>query len=70
LFVGLVYVLSAWGSFQTLPTAFPAHADDLALLGKAFADPEEFLLPFEAVTMLLLAAMVGGIFIAREHKDR
>jgi len=70
LFAGLVFVMSPWGSFQTLPTAFPAHADDLALLGKAFADPEGFLVPFEAVTMLLLAAMVGGIFIAREHKDR
>lgn len=70
LFAGLVFVMSAWGSFQTMPTPITAQMDDLALLGKAFSDPEGFVVPFEAVTMLLMAAMIGGIFIAREHKDR
>jgi NADH-quinone oxidoreductase subunit J len=70
LFAGLVFVLSAWSRFQTTPSGLPVQVDDLALLGQAFADPEGFVVPFEAVTLLLLAAMIGGIFIAREHKDR
>jgi NADH-quinone oxidoreductase subunit J len=70
LFAGLVFVMSAWGKFQSMPSVLPAQIDDLALMGKAFADPEGFVVPFELVTVLLLAAMVGGIFIAREHKER
>lgn len=69
-FAGMVFVLSAWDKFQSLPASLPVQVDDLALLGKAFTDPEGFVLPFELVTMLLLAAMIGGIFIARERKER
>jgi NADH-quinone oxidoreductase subunit J len=70
LFAGLVFVMSAWGRFQTMPPVLPAQIDDLAVMGKAFTDPEGFVVPFEAVTMLLLAAMIGGIYIAREHKEK
>jgi NADH-quinone oxidoreductase subunit J len=69
-FLGMVYVLSAWDKFQALPSVLPVQADDLALLGKAFTNPEGFVVPFELVTMLLLASMIGGIFIARERKDK
>lgn len=70
LFAGLIFVMAAWGRFQTIPYVLPAQIDDLALLGKALADPDGFVVPFETVTILLLAAMIGGIFIAREHKER
>jgi NADH-quinone oxidoreductase subunit J len=69
-FAGLVFAMSTWGSFQAMPPIMPPHMDDLQIMGKAFADPEGFVVPFEAVTMLLLAAMIGGIFIARERKER
>ncbi|NMB53855.1 MAG: NADH-quinone oxidoreductase subunit J [Leptolinea sp.] len=70
LFSGLTLVLSAWNSFQTLPPMPGSDLADIRLLGTGLTDPQGFALPFEAVSVLLLAALVGSIFIASErHKD-
>lgn len=70
LFSGLVLAMAGWENFQTLPPATATQADDMVALGKAFTDPEGFVLPFEMISMLLLAALIGGVFIARDRKDR
>jgi len=41
-------------------------ADSILRLGNSFVN--EFVLPFELASVLLLAAMIGAIYIAREHK--
>ncbi len=43
----------------------PAHDVGMALIGM---DKYQFLLPFEVVSILLLACMIGGILIARKEK--
>lgn len=68
LFTGMVFVLSAWGGFQAVPAEMGAEATDLTVLGLALTDPQGFALPFEAISVLLLAAMIGSIFIARDHR--
>ena len=45
----------------------PALAGDSTKgLGMALLDPEQFMLPFEVASVLLLGAMVGAIVIARD----
>ncbi len=66
-FAGLIFLLSAWNVFQAAPPAAGTDSGDIAALGLALTDPQGFALPFEAISVLLLAALVGAIFIARDH---
>lgn len=40
--------------------------DNIAALGTALADHQAFLLPFEVASVLLLAALIGSIYVARD----
>ena len=50
-------------AYQSLP---PVSADSVVALGKALVDPWQYALPFELASLLLTAAMIGSIVIARE----
>nr|MBN1229407.1 NADH-quinone oxidoreductase subunit J [Anaerolineae bacterium] len=52
--------------FSGISTAPDVPADGLTLLGAAFVDPAGFLLPFEVASVLLLAALIGAIVVARD----
>ena len=41
-------------------------ADSVARLGVALVSPNAFVLPFEVVSVLLLAALIGSVVVARE----
>jgi NADH-quinone oxidoreductase subunit J len=69
IFLGLVGVLSSWGKFQTITRTIPAGGEDILSLGKAFVDPAGYVIPFEVASVLLLAALVGAIFVASERKE-
>ena len=45
----------------------PAAAD-AAALGRALADPNGFAIPFEVASILLVAALIGTIYVALERK--
>lgn len=64
LMVGAVWVLSTWDGFHTLQRAATPGGEDIGELGLALTDPSGFLIVFELASILLLAAMVGAIFIA------
>ena len=50
--------------------SMPALAGDSTRgLGMALLDPDQFMLPFEIASVLLLGAMVGAIVIARGNRD-
>jgi NADH-quinone oxidoreductase subunit J len=38
--------------------------DSVAALGRAFVNPDAYVLPFEVASVLLLAALIGSILIA------
>jgi NADH-quinone oxidoreductase subunit J len=42
--------------------------DTVVELGVALVSPEAFVIPFEVASVLLLAAMIGAIMIARPQK--
>lgn len=54
------------GSVTTL-MGDPSLGDPVAL-GKALADPNSFAIPFEVASILLVAALIGTIYIVMERK--
>ncbi len=70
LFTGLVVLLvapGAWAGFQMGPGASP-DASLLPQFGADLVDPNKFAIPFEAASVLLLAALVGAIYVAADKK--
>jgi NADH-quinone oxidoreductase subunit J len=69
LFVLLASFLAAWPGFETILVELPDDADNIAEFGKALLSPQGFVIPFEVASVLLLAAMIGAIYIAIDHKE-
>jgi|YNPBryantNP2012_1023418.scaffolds.fasta_scaffold38437_2 NADH-quinone oxidoreductase subunit J len=67
-FIGLAVTLSSWRGLYPDRQAVNEHPEDIAALGLALVDPAGFVIPFEVASLLLLAALVGAIFIAIERK--
>ncbi|MBN1536559.1 MAG: NADH-quinone oxidoreductase subunit J [Anaerolineales bacterium] len=68
LFGGVILMLFQWQNFQfNLPNLNPS-VDPLLQLGEGLVSPNAFLLPFEIASVLLVAALIGAIMVARERK--
>lgn len=72
--VGLLFVfllaavvIPVWGSVSP-DEASPVVATTTDL-GVALVDGNQFVLPFEVASLLLTAAMIGAIVIARQHEE-
>jgi NADH:ubiquinone oxidoreductase subunit 6 (subunit J) len=66
--VALFAVLSVILLVVAWPTAQAAVPDDaISLLGQALVSPDQYVLVFEAASVLLLVALVGAVVIARER---
>ncbi|HEY9076814.1 MAG TPA: NADH-quinone oxidoreductase subunit J [Anaerolineaceae bacterium] len=68
LLVALVFAFITWDRGYVDLDFLPGSAVGIAELGKAFVSPDQFLIPFEVASILLLAALIGAIYIANEHK--
>lgn len=70
--VGIFMVIGAaltqWSGFLTPASEMPQGGQNLAELGKVLVDPNHFMIPFEVASVMLLAAMIGAIFLAVEKK--
>jgi NADH-quinone oxidoreductase subunit J len=62
----LLVMLTGFNWPQGAPAAVPA--DSIARLGQSLVDPNLYVLPFEVASVLLVAAMIGSIYVAREKK--
>jgi NADH-quinone oxidoreductase subunit J len=51
---------------QGAPAAVPT--DSIARLGQALVDPGQYALPFEIASVLLVASLIGSIYVARDKK--
>ncbi len=69
IFSGLVLSIRQWTPIFGLTSTLPVEHFDLGNLGLALTDPQSFALPFEVTSILLLAAMIGSIYIAYERKE-
>lgn len=66
-FAGLAFILSTWEGFNK--TASTIQTDHLlAELGKQLLLPNAYLLPFEVASVMLMAALVGAVFVAANKK--
>jgi NADH-quinone oxidoreductase subunit J len=63
-FGGLAYLLSSWKGFSQTSAAIPSGFDAVSALGEALISPDAFVLPFEVASVLLVAALVGAVYIA------
>jgi NADH-quinone oxidoreductase subunit J len=69
LFVALVVILNQVPSAASSVSELPLQEGDLlSMLGTALVDVDGFVLPFEVASVLLLAALIGSLVIARPIK--
>jgi NADH-quinone oxidoreductase subunit J len=69
LFLGIIVVLNDWAGFTTAMPDLGAGANSLEQLGIALVSPDAYVIPFELASVLLVAAMIGAIYVARETKS-
>jgi NADH-quinone oxidoreductase subunit J len=68
---GLVILLGQWPGFSTLPPSFPGAEESVAELGSALVSPNGYVIPFEVASVMLLAALIGALVVARpESKEK
>lgn len=67
-FSSLVLLLSQWPAIANVSPAIDASRDTVVELGTALVSPQAFVIPFELASVLLLAALIGALVIARPQK--
>ena len=67
-FAALVFMLGNWSGFWELPPAFSNVDAAISQLGVALVSPDAYMLPFEVASVLLLAALIGAIYVALQKK--
>jgi NADH-quinone oxidoreductase subunit J len=70
IFAGLILSLKSWAPLQTTTLPLTADQMNVGTLGLALTAANGFALPFEATSILLLAAMIGAIYVAYERKEK
>lgn len=68
MFGGLTWLLQGWDGFSKTAPALGSSFDSIGALSQALVSPEAFVLPFEVASILLLAALVGAVYIAFQKK--
>jgi len=68
-FAGICLVLINWQGFATQAPMLTNTSGQLSQLGLALVSPDEYVLPFELASVLLVAGMIGAIFVAGEKKQ-
>ena len=63
-FGGLFLLLQGWGGLSKTAAAFPSDFDAVSALGNALVSPDAYVLPFEVASVLLVAALVGAVYVA------
>jgi len=67
-FAGLFFLLQSWSGMTITATAIPSGFDAIAELGTALTSPDAYVLPFEVASVLLVAALVGAVYVAFNRK--
>ena len=67
-FAGLFFLLQGWSGLSATASAIPAGFDAISELGTALVSPDAYVLPFEVASVLLVAALVGAVYVAFNRK--
>jgi NADH-quinone oxidoreductase subunit J len=65
---GLVFLIIGQPAFGQPAAEMPVGVDTLRNLGTALVSPDAYVLPFEVASILLLAALVGAVYVASDKK--
>jgi len=68
MFAGIVLVLINWQEFTAIAPELANPSGLISQLGLALVSPDQYVLPFEFASVLLVAGMIGAIFVAGEKK--
>lgn len=63
-FAALFFLLQSWSGVTVAATELPAGFDSITELGNALVSPDAYVLPFEVASVLLVAALVGAVYVA------
>jgi len=69
LFAGIVLILINWQGFASSLPELVNPSGRINQLGLALVSPDQYVLPFELASILLVAGMIGAIFVAGEKKQ-
>lgn len=69
LFAALFWIFRSWPGINTSLQPLSEGQDTVFQLGQALLAPDQYLLVFEVASVLLLAALIGSIMIARARKE-
>ena len=61
----IVVLLALWPSFNSVAADLDAEADAVVDLGRALVSPNAYVIPFEVASVMLLAALIGALVVAR-----
>ncbi len=67
-FGGLATLFQNWNGISKTAAAIPSGFDAVGQLGSQLTSPDAYVLPFEVASVLLLAAMVGAVYVAFNRK--
>jgi len=67
-FVGLFFLLQGWNGLSKTAADIPSGFDSISELGNALVSPTAYVLPFEVASVLLVAALVGAVYVAFNRK--
>jgi NADH-quinone oxidoreductase subunit J len=67
-FVGLFFLLNGWSGKVQMAGEMPVGFDSISVLGEALISPNAFVLPFEVASVLLVAALIGAVYVAFHRK--
>jgi NADH-quinone oxidoreductase subunit J len=63
-FGGLLFLLQSWSGLSKTAEAIQPGFDAISELGNALVSPNQYVLPFEVASVLLVAALVGAVYVA------
>ncbi|MDO9129475.1 MAG: NADH-quinone oxidoreductase subunit J [Anaerolineales bacterium] len=67
-FSGLAFLLINQADINRSAAVIPEGLDTLGALGAALVSPDAYVLPFEVASILLLAALIGAVYLAANRK--
>ncbi|HEY61415.1 MAG TPA: NADH-quinone oxidoreductase subunit J [Anaerolineae bacterium] len=67
MFIGLVIISMQTGASKTTLPQISGQLDTVSELGQALVSPNAYVIPFEVASVLLLAALIGAIFVSRKR---
>jgi NADH-quinone oxidoreductase subunit J len=65
---GLFFLLQGWSGMSATAGEIPSGFDSISELGNALVSPDAYVLPFEVASVLLVAALVGAVYVAFNRK--